>query len=406
MQRQQSTTSLNTMTSFGQNFENQVNTNMNQDNQQFASQDSKGKMPAGSPALSMAEDHEFNEKMAMKDHGQHQLPPRFSTIFDTKLPTTPTKAFESYPQQPARRSGIFIPKAVFWALLIIFLFETAALFAYTVIGLVSNMPSRLVPTTGVRAIVSGCDCNAQPINISPNFYMPQAPQASFTEPSASSTITTSTPSSTPSTSTSSQVVGVNASQLADIMKSVGMIKASSSSLASSLASTHTPTTKTTIVTPPGSTVRSTVLLSVDASGNTVPATPRPTVTSTTIVDAPSSIETRHEPTSVSTKAPDVTGTAGRGKIIPISTKANGEIVVSVSMVPISTAPFMPAITATLKSHRPLANTLTQRPEPELSVISSKDDSKSNDEVSPPSDAPDGCKNVYSNSGKLLGVQCT
>ncbi|KAM0721770.1 hypothetical protein Q7P37_002695 [Cladosporium fusiforme] len=407
MHRQQSTTSLNTISSFGQNFEAQVNSNMDQDTQQSASQDHKGKMPARSPSPSMAEDGEYNEKMAMKDGGQHQLPPRFSAIFDTKLPTTPTKAFESYPQQPTRRSGIYVPKAVFWALLIIFLFETAALFAYTVIGLVSNMPSRLVPYTGASAVMSGCDCSAQqPINISPNFFMPQAPQASVVQSptsTPSTTTSTSTSSSTTSTSSSSSAEGVNASQLADMIKSVGMIKASSSS-------THSPTTKTTVVTPPGSTVQSTKLLTVDASGK--PVEPRPTVTSTKVIDASeasASLTTRDEPTSVSTSSPDTTSAAETPKIVPITTNAgSGGIVVSVSMAPVAESSVTPVtstdnesiiITASLKQQ---ADTPTQQPEP---AAESTEAPSSEDSVSIPP-APSGCENVWMKSGKLMGVKCT
>lgn len=420
MQRQKSTTSLNTISSFGQTFEAKVNDNMNEETQESASQDRKGKMPARSSSPSMAEDGEFSEKVAMKEDGHHQLPPRFSAIFDTKLPTTPTKAFESYPQQPARRSGIYIPKAVFWALLTIFLFETAALFAYTVIGLVNSMPPRLLPSTGASAVVSGCDCHAQPINISPNFFMPQAPQAPVVESSTlstsptTSTTSTSSSSSTSSTSTSSQVVGVNASQLADIMKSVGMIKASSSS-------THTPTTRVTTITPPGPTIRSTTLLTVDESGS--PVKPRPTVTSTKVLDPSeaASLSTRDEPTSVSTDDPKIIITPEVPKIVPITTNpGSGGIVVSVSMSPVEQPTPAPAIdatstgtsgiviTASLKSHRQLADKPTQQPEAEAepAPTPSPEESESNDSVSELPEAPAGCTNVWGKSGQLLGQKCT
>jgi hypothetical protein len=117
--------------------------------------------------------------MAMKD--QSQPPPRFSTIFDTKAPTTPTRAFESYPQQPTRRSGVYVPKPVFWAIFAIFLFESAVLFTYTVIGLINNISPTLIHTNSAGVVVAGCDCNSQPINISPNFYMPQASRVPVVE---------------------------------------------------------------------------------------------------------------------------------------------------------------------------------------------------------------------------------
>ena len=79
MQNNQSTTSLHA-TAFNQDFEAQVNSNMNP----IASssrQDQKGPLPNSSPDLEQANDCDFDEKMAMKDQGHHDLPPRFSTIF-------------------------------------------------------------------------------------------------------------------------------------------------------------------------------------------------------------------------------------------------------------------------------------------------------------------------------------
>lgn len=385
MQRQQSNGSLNTMSSFNQNFEAHVNENMNEDTQPSSSQDHKGKMPARSPSPSMAEDGEFNEKMAMKDRGQEQLPPRFSTIFQTKLPTTPTKAFESYPQYSNRHSGIYVPKAVFWALLAIFLFETAALFAYTVIGLVSNMPSRLPPNT---AVVSGCDCSAQPINISPNFFMPQAPDMESPTTSIEATTTSTSSSTSTTSSTSSSTASVDASKIVDIFKSAAELKSSASS-------TSTRSKVTAVITPPGPTIQSTTLLTVDASGN--PVKPRPTVTSTQFAEPSASLSTRDEP-SVSTSNLEITSNPEKPVIVPITTQeGSGGIVVSVSMAPDSDPTRTPLIitpistnadgglvVTALRSHRELANKPTQQLEAEAepaAVTPSPEVPESEDSVS-------------------------
>lgn len=387
MQRQQSNTSLNTMSSFNQNFEAHVNENMNENTQPSSSQDHKGKMPARSSSPSMAEDGEFNEKMAMKGRGQEQLPPRFSSIFETKIPTTPTKAFESYPQHHSRRSGIYVPKAVFWALLAISLFETAALFAYTVIGLVSNMPSRLLPTT---AVVPGCDCSAQPINISPNFFMPQVPVMESPTTGIEST-TTSTSSSTSTTSTSSSITSVDASKIVDIFKSAAELKSSASS-------TSTRFKVTTVITPPGPTIQSTTLLTVDASGN--PVKPRPTVTSTQFAEPSASLSTRDEP-SVSTSSLEITSAPEKPVIVPITTQeGSGGLVVGVSMAPDSDPARTPLIitpistnadggivATAIRSHRELANKPSQQPEAEAepAATPSPEISESEDSVSESSD---------------------
>jgi hypothetical protein len=290
IQSHQSNTLLNAM-SFNQDFETEVNSNMNPCRQSI-SKEVKIPIPTSSRNSCEADDREFSEKMAMKD--QRQPPPRFSTIFDTKGPATPAREFESYPQPPVRKAGIYIAKPLFWALFAIFLFESAVLFAYTVIGLVSNMSSKLVHVNGAGTVVAGCDCNAQPIDISPNFFMQGGPQASVVETTtlsttASTTLTTSISSSSSSTSSTSQSVSAGVSELADIIKNIGTASTSESS-----TSTHTPTTRVVTVTPPGPTIKSTAILTVDASGNTLP--PRPTVTSTKVVTP--TLDTRDEATSV------------------------------------------------------------------------------------------------------------
>lgn len=398
MPHNQNTTSINSMP-FNKNFEAQVNDNMSSGSQS-ASYDSKAPMQPCSPTLSEAADGEYNEKRAMKDQGQHHLPPRFSTIFDTKgpAPATPTRAFESYPQQPARKSGgVYLAKPLFWALFAVILFETAVLFAYTVIGLVNNMGVKLVHTNSAGAIVAGCDCNAQPINISPNFFMApgsQAPVADMSSSITSSTSQTSSSSATP-------VPGVNASQLADIMNSVGAIKTSEST-------THMPSTSIKTVTPSQETVESTTVLTVDPSGSTI--SPRPTVTSTKFTrDAAES--------TVSTTATSDPSVAFEKQIRPIATNEAG-IVVSAFDVFSHSPSSTPTISITLKSHAqkvdkpkqesesdvPSSTTTPAAAEPSEEVSPSL--SPSTSEITEATPAPDCNKShhMWGASGKIWGAR--
>lgn len=315
--RDSNTSAIDTMP-FRKSFEAHVNDNMSHDIEQGSS-DFKGKMPV-SPE---AEDREFTEKMAMKDQG-HQPPPRFSTIFDTKGPTTPspTKAFESYPQQPVRKPGIYIARPLFWALLAIFLFESAALFAYTVIGLVNSMPARLLHPNNAGTLVAGCDCKSQPINISPNFFMGQGPQSPIVAIETTTTSISQTPSSTStsSTSSSSSSAAPAVSNLADLIKSAAQLTTTTSS-------TTSPSSGIATVTPPRETIKSTTVLTVDPSGSTL--APRPTVTSTKVVDpdATPALSTRDEPTSgVGSAAGEDADSAPSHPTLSISLKSHGQLV--------------------------------------------------------------------------------
>ena len=353
----QSITSINAMP-FNENFEAEVNNNMNP-SRHSDSKDLKVSIPTSSQEPPEADDREYSEKRAMKD--QSQPPPRFSTIFDTKGPATPTRAFESYPQPLPRKSGIYIAKPLFWALFAIFLFESAVLFAYTVIGLVSNMSSKLVHVNSAGAVVAGCDCNAQPINISPNFYMQGGAQASVVETTTLST-STSTSSTSSSSSSTSQSVSAGVSQLADIIKNIGTSSTSESS-------THTPTTRVVTVTPPGPTIKSTTVLTVDPSGSTLP--PGPTVTSTKVVspdEASQAPGKRDEPTAVVSTT--TTSSSAPMIVLLAAAKGTSSIHVNESMVSVmAVSPAVPTMSLSLKSHHQLANTPTQGivPEPSLTM---------------------------------------
>ncbi|KAK0943563.1 hypothetical protein LTR48_005419 [Friedmanniomyces endolithicus] len=248
---------------FSTAFEKQVNSNMREeDNPDQYAQESKGeRMPT--PQLdAQAEDADMSEK---KDR-----PPRFSTLFGA-APAPPAREFESYPT-PSRKSGIWMPTPLFVLFAVILLFESTLLFAFTVIGLYNNLPSRLIPSA------------APAINIAPNFIMPQG-QAIITQTTTVtvlgnglfSSIAVPLTTSIPSTAEA-------ASNLFGMLEGIGT---PSSITKPSSSATHTPgaATSTMIlsqVPPPQQTVNSVKLVTVDPSGSALPA--RPTVTATTVID--------------------------------------------------------------------------------------------------------------------------
>ncbi|KXL48614.1 hypothetical protein M433DRAFT_180284 [Acidomyces richmondensis BFW] len=226
-------------------------------------------------------------------------PPRFSTLFENTPPLS-DRILDSQPWQ-RRKSGVLMPTPIFILLVIILLFESTLLFAYTVIGLYNNLPQRLVPS-----MKTTCDCTAfekQPaVNIAPNFMMPQAQaQVTVTQTVTSlragsipgslpastssiiSSITLSSPSSTSTIEASSQVATIASEVLS-------LLSAHTSSTTSSLSSTSaTPnagvTTSTEILSElpaSPSTVNSIKLVTIDASGSTLP--PRSTVTSIKVIN--------------------------------------------------------------------------------------------------------------------------
>ncbi|KAI6908047.1 hypothetical protein KC318_g4604 [Hortaea werneckii] len=257
--------------------------------------DSKKPIPPSTPDME-AEDIEWSEKK-----GQ---PPRFSTLFGVTPPPAHREP-ETLPlpqrRQPTR--GVTLSTPIFVGIVVILLFESTLLFAYTVIGLYKNVPSGIFPGMGASV---GCRCEeaAQPaINIAPNFMVPQS-QSEATEtvtittspspPAPETTTSTSTTSTTPSSTTSTSTTSSDpASQAAAIMASMlGNLSISTSSPPTTTASTtaSSPTKSTTIITetPSQSTVRSTKLVTVNAEGSTLPASPQSTVTSTKLVDPKSS----------------------------------------------------------------------------------------------------------------------
>ncbi|KAI6853260.1 hypothetical protein KC338_g9306 [Hortaea werneckii] len=247
---------------------------------------SKKPIPLSTPDME-AEDIEWSEK---KDQ-----PPRFSTLFGVTPRPAPREP-ENLPVPPRRQPtrGVTLSTPIFAGLVMILLFESTLLFAYTVIGLYKNVPSGIIPGMGAPA---GCRCNEDPrpaIKIAPNFLIPQS-QSEATEtitvttspsPSPPGTTTTSKPSSTStSASTTSSDPASQAAALVASMLGQLSTSASSPSPTTTTSTASSPTKSTTIITetPSQSTVRSTKVVTVNAEGSTLPSSPRSTVTSTKLV---------------------------------------------------------------------------------------------------------------------------
>lgn len=235
------------------------------------------------------EDQEFRDKKAH--------PPRFSTLFGNAPPRLqappPHEQVQHYYPKPERKSGVFMPMPLFILFAVILFFESTILFAYTVIGLYNNAPSRIFPWAGPGAASAvACDVSQPAINIAPNFVIPgQLDRATVTEtvtvgrlPDNALTTSTSTSSShtsTSSTTSSSSTTSINTaaavSDIAGILGGLGDI-------------TPSPTASIAVVTvvPERSTVVSVTEIFQDPSGNTVPAPSRSTVLSTTTLDTSTS----------------------------------------------------------------------------------------------------------------------
>nr|OQO20704.1 hypothetical protein B0A51_11990 [Rachicladosporium sp. CCFEE 5018] len=245
--------------SFRKSFEQHLNDEMSRPSKRH----SMHKAALSSPTFSDIDDGELNEKK----HDKCKSPPRFSTLFPPAIPVPapapalPAREFESYPK---RKSGIYLPTPVFWALLAFLLLESAILFAYTTLGLLSRFQLTTIAAT----------CPQQPIiNISPNFLLPGG-----TLPTALTTIATSTFTELPSTSTAASAASSAAAAAAVLSALTNLDHTSTSSTSSKKV-----TTITVNPTPTPNIVSSITILTVDPSGNTLP--PAPTVTSTTVIAA-------------------------------------------------------------------------------------------------------------------------
>ncbi|KAK6427131.1 hypothetical protein LTR95_016033 [Oleoguttula sp. CCFEE 5521] len=270
--------------SFRKSFEQHLNDEMSGPSKR----DSMHKPALHSPTSSDVDDGDFNEKK----HNKCDTPPRFSTLFPPSVPTSapkpalPAREFESYPK---RKSGIYLPTPVFWALLAFLLIESAILFAYTTLGLLSRFQLTAIAAT----------CPQQPIiNISPNFLLPGG-----VLPTALTTTATSTSPLLPSTSSAVAQATSSAAAAAAVLSMLTNIDHTTASSTSS----KKVTTITVDPTPTPKIVSSTTVLTVDPSGHTLP--PVPTVTSTQIIAA--SDATASASSSAAAKV-EATGTSKAG----------------------------------------------------------------------------------------------
>jgi hypothetical protein len=285
-------------------FEKQVNDDMQHDGQpgrapshELESKTSDRKAKAHPPPQPQHEDEEIHEK--------GDLPPRFSTLFGTMPTPRPAAQHEvirEYIPEPKRKAGVFMPMPLFILFAAILFFESTILFAYTIVGLYNNAPSRIFPWAGPGTASAVCETGQKSpaINIAPNFVMPGGADAvtQYVTVTAVSTVTASTSSS--STTTTTTTSSTSSSSTSTSTTSTSSVNASSqaAAMASDIAqildglqsrsSSTTSSTSVAIVTigPAPSTVTSVKLITQGASGEAQSAGAQPTVTQTTFVDPP------------------------------------------------------------------------------------------------------------------------
>ncbi|KAF2863593.1 hypothetical protein K470DRAFT_268015 [Piedraia hortae CBS 480.64] len=275
---------------FKRAFEKQVNTNM----QKMADADRK-LSPATLETGVDCGDEDWSEK--------RDPPPRFSTLFPAAPPSFPERSVErpaELPPRPSRAPGVFLTTPVFIIIMATLTLEAMILFAYTTIGLYSNLPNRFVPN--MRQV-------PQAINVAPNIVVPAAsngPAETITlisttivTTTASTTVTTTeattatTTDATTDTTTATATTSVTPTSTADeSSKAAVMISdilgALSSRWTSNAVSTVTAVPSSTVfltVVPPQSTVQSVTYLTVNPGGTPITSKTRTTVTSTTVIDA-------------------------------------------------------------------------------------------------------------------------
>ena len=237
------------------------------------------------------------EDLDLSSKGDKTLPPRFSTLFDTTRtadPAPPTpRVVECCHRESRKRSGVHLSTPVFILLVVVLLFESTLLFAYTVIGLYQNLPSGILSIAGAPAPVDGCHCEDESkqgvINFSPNFVFGEKGgevmgQLSVIEsmtalPSSATSTATTSPSSTPTTTTSS--------------------------------TTFSSSSSVSIVTETPGVVHSTIVVTSSAESSETDTAVQPTVTSVQIVDGPNTTIQARSPTSAAASegAEEATGTA-------------------------------------------------------------------------------------------------
>ncbi|KAK4996265.1 hypothetical protein LTR66_004091 [Elasticomyces elasticus] len=223
-------------------------------------------------------------------------------------PQAPIHTFESYPRAQARRSGMHISTPMFVLFVLVFLFESGVLFVYTVIGLYNATPSIVVPMSPAVQH-SACNCpdtdRLLPVNMISGFVFPTAATVtvtatevrseavtiivSHTAPASSSirsALATAEPAlrptseitdTTTASATSPSSSDLPAAIIGSILGDLGKISTSIPAATSTLIFSEIPQRPT---------VTSVVLVTTQLSQSVPTTHERPTVTLTTVVNAP------------------------------------------------------------------------------------------------------------------------
>ncbi|KAK5110808.1 hypothetical protein LTR62_005519 [Meristemomyces frigidus] len=274
--------------SFSKSFEMSVNADLGARTSAGHREDCDKKAVPSTPNFEM-------EALDVETAHKKDCPPRFSTIFGDPSPTAaPVQAsrrdFESYPA-PRRTSGVRVPTAVIVVIGMILLLETTALFAFALIGLYNSFPAQLLPTHQQPAInispnfVIGraSDVQMQTVTVISTVSSPASPSRTSISTTSSSSVDSSSSSSTSSISTSSASTEAAAALAADLLGAFHFTASSSSSI-TAVPGVATSTEILSEIAPPRSTISSVKLVTIDPAGSTI--APRPTVTSTLVIDAP------------------------------------------------------------------------------------------------------------------------
>lgn len=241
----------------------------------------------------------YEQDLDLSRKPDKSLPPRFSTLFDNSAPAPTPRVVECCHRSEKSRRGVFLSMPVFVLLVVVLLFESTLLFAYTVIGLYQNLPPGFARVMGVDVAApgpaDGCHGGEEGrgvVNIAPKFVfgsegasmmsgfdgaatMIEATTAAeaagtIANPTTTTAATSSKTSTTPTSIDSTAAAA--ASQLLDILSD---------------ATKDPPTASVAIVTSTPGVVQSTILVtsSVGEEGETGSEV-RPTVTSVKVVNGP------------------------------------------------------------------------------------------------------------------------
>lgn len=279
--------------SFQQTFETSVNAAMREGEAGPAPRSPRSPIPPHTDAdikkrprsLNATSIYEEAEDLDLSSKGEKTLPPRFSTLFGPSSkaapppPPTPRLVECCHRESGKKKAGIYLSTPVFILLVLVLLFESTLLFAYTVIGLYQHLlPTGLLSIGGAPPpLVDGCACEGRQgaINFAPNFVFGEEGKSLLgLQISGIEGMTTATPTSTtavPTTSTTS-----NSSEAA----------AAASQLLSLFDDDKSTTKSVAIVTETPGLVQSTIIVTSVAGSSSTESAPQSTVTSIKVVDGP------------------------------------------------------------------------------------------------------------------------